>query len=179
ALIPWSRPIVGFMRVVVMGVTGSGKTTVAKAIADARGLDFVDGDDLHPPANVAKMSAGVPLTDDDRWPWLDAVGTWLQARPDAVVACSALKRDYRDRLRESAAGVVFVHLAAPQSVLTERVERRLVEEGHFAGPDLLASQFEALQPLGFDEPGGSIDVSTASAEDVMEVALEFVDAFEV
>jgi carbohydrate kinase (thermoresistant glucokinase family) len=167
------------MRVVVMGVTGSGKTTVAKAIADARGLAFVDGDDLHPPANVAKMSAGVPLTDDDRWPWLDAVGAWLQEHPDGVVACSALKRAYRDRLRESAAGVVFVHLAAPQSVLTARVERRLVEEGHFAGPDLLASQYAALEQLAFGEPGGVVDVSNAGPADVVEVALEIVDALDV
>lgn len=171
--------MVDAMHVVVMGVTGSGKTTVAKGLAHERALEFVDGDDLHPAANIAKMTAGIPLTDEDRWPWLDLVGAWLQERSRAVVACSALKRAYRDRIREIAPGTVFIHLAAPQSVLSERVERRLVEEGHFAGPDLLASQFEALQPLGFDEPGGSIDVSTASAEDVMEVALEFVDAFEV
>lgn len=169
----------GLMHVVVMGVTGSGKTTVAKGIAQARQVEFIDGDDLHPAASVAKMSAGTPLTDEDRWPWLDLVGEWLQERPCAVVACSALKREYRDRLRAMAPGTVFIHLAAPHSVLAARVEKRLTDEGHFAGPDLLASQFEALQPLGFDEPGGVIDVSTASPTEVMEVALELVDALDV
>jgi carbohydrate kinase (thermoresistant glucokinase family) len=164
------------MRVVVMGVTGSGKTTVAQAIAESFGWDLADGDDLHPASNVAKMAAGTPLTDDDRWPWLDAVGAWLAERDGAVIACSALKRSYRDRLREAAPGTVFVHLAAPQDVLEERVARRLVEEGHFAGPGLLASQYEALEPLAMDEVGGVLDVATADAEHVSRAAAEVVAA---
>jgi carbohydrate kinase (thermoresistant glucokinase family) len=164
------------MRVVVMGVTGSGKTTVAQAIAESFGWDLADGDDLHPASNVAKMAAGTPLTDDDRWPWLDAVGAWLADRDGAVIACSALKRSYRDRLREAAPGTVFVHLAAPQDVLEERVARRLVEEGHFAGPGLLASQYEALEPLAMDEVGGVLDVTSADAESVSQVAAEMVAA---
>jgi gluconokinase len=164
------------MRVVVMGVTGSGKTTVARAIADSFAWESADGDDLHPQANVVKMAAGTPLTDDDRLPWLDAVGAWLAARDGAVIACSALKRAYRDRLRAAAPGTIFIHLAAPQDLLEERVARRLVDEGHFAGPGLLASQFEALEPLGADEAGGVIDVSTADAEHVSRAATEMVSA---
>jgi len=165
------------MRVVVMGVTGSGKTTVGSALAAEFGVAFADGDDLHPAANIAKMTAGTPLTDDDRWPWLDAVGGWL-AQHDGVVACSALKRSYRDRLRDAAPGTVFVHVAAPQSVLEERVAARLVKEGHFAGPGLLASQYEALEPLGFDEAGGVIDVAGHGPQEALAVAVEMVQALD-
>jgi carbohydrate kinase (thermoresistant glucokinase family) len=157
------------MRLVVMGVTGCGKSTVAAGAAAELGFPVADADDFHPASNVAKMAAGIPLTDEDRWPWLEAVGAWLGSRPDAVVACSALKRSYRDRLRSSVSGgaIVFVHLAAPQSVLAERVALRSATEGHFAGVDLLASQYEALEPLGFDEVGGTIDVSHLTASDVV------------
>jgi gluconokinase len=164
------------MRVVIMGVTGSGKTTVARAVAQSFGWEFADGDDLHPPSNVSKMAAGTPLTDQDRAPWLDAVGAWLAERDGAVIACSALKRAYRDSLRAAAPGTLFVHLAAPRDVLEERVARRLVESGHFAGPGLLASQFDALEPLSADEVGGVIDVSTADAEHVCRAAAEMVAA---
>ncbi|MFO7243439.1 MAG: gluconokinase [Actinomycetes bacterium] len=166
------------MRVVVMGVTGSGKSTVGKAVAEAFGFEFADGDDFHPAANVAKMADGTPLTDEDRWPWLDAVGAWLAQRDGAVAACSALKRVYRDRLREAAPGIVFVHLAAPQDVLEERVARRHVEEGHFATPGLLTSQFEALEPLAMDEVGGVVDVATASVPEACQAAIDIVAAVE-
>lgn len=161
-----------------MGVTGSGKSTVGNAVAEAFGWEFADGDDFHPAANVSKMRDGIALTDDDRGPWLDAVGAWLAERDGAVVACSALKRAYRDRLREAAPGTVFVHLAAPQDVLAERVARRLVEEGHFAGPSLLASQFEALEPLAMDEVGGVVDVANADAEAAVRAAIDIVAAVE-
>jgi carbohydrate kinase (thermoresistant glucokinase family) len=159
------------MRVVVMGVTGCGKSTAGAAAAATLGIPFADADSFHPESSVAKMAAGIPLTDDDRWPWLDAVGQWLASHPDAVVACSALKRAYRDRLRVDAGAIVFVHLAARQSVLAERVALRTATEGHFAGVDLLTSQFATLQPLAFDEVGGTIDVThLAPSEVAREVA---------
>ena len=161
-----------------MGVTGSGKTTVARAVAADFGWDFADADDLHPAANIAKMSAGVALTDEDRWPWLDAVGEWLAGRDGGVIACSALRRVYRDRLREAAPGTVFIHLAAQQSVLTERVALRLEAEGHFAGPALLATQFATLEPLGFDEPGGTVDVSDTDAHGASLEAIDIVTALD-
>ena len=98
-------------RVVVMGVSGCGKSTVGELLAQQLGVPFVDGDGLHPAANVAKMSAGIPLTDEDRWPWLEAVGAAIAAEPGgAVMACSALRRVYRDVIRRAAPGTVFVHL---------------------------------------------------------------------
>lgn len=166
-----ARPYSGAMRVVTMGVTGSGKSRVGTALAAMLGVPFADADDFHPESNVAKMSAGIALTDEDRWPWLDAVGDWLASHPDSVVACSALKRAYRDRLRSHAGAVVFVHLAARQSVLVERVARRTEAEGHFAGVDLLGSQYATLEPLRFDEVGGTVDVSHLTAQEALgEVA---------
>ncbi|WP_062076806.1 gluconokinase [Demequina globuliformis] len=147
------------MRVVVMGVTGCGKSTVARGLAQARGLEFADADDLHRADAVAQMAAGVPLTDHDRWPWLDRVAEWLAARDGAVIACSALRRVYRDRIVAGVGEVTFVHLAAPQAVLEERVRRRLAEEGHFAGVALLDSQYATLEPLAADEDGVTLDVS--------------------
>ncbi|MFS0894955.1 gluconokinase [Microbacterium sp. 179-I 3D3 NHS] len=141
--------------IVVMGVSGVGKTTVGLALARRLGAEFVDADDLHGPANVAKMSAGVPLTDDDRWPWLDRVGTVLATTPGAVVACSALKRSYRDRLRRSAPTTLFVHLdAAPARVALQAEER----DGHFMPSTLLQSQIATLEPLGPDEVGFAVAV---------------------
>jgi len=155
-----------------MGVTGCGKTSAGSGVAEALGVPFADADDFHPASNVAKMAAGIALTDDDRGPWLDAVGAWLAGHQDAVVACSALKRSYRDRLRLMAGALVFVHLAARQSVIADRVRRRTDTEGHFAGVDLVASQFAALEPLGFDEVGGTIDVTHL---DRATVATEIAD----
>ena len=132
-----------------MGVSGSGKTTVGTALAGRLGVEFADADDLHPAANVAKMSRGEPLTDEDRWPWLDAVAAWLAAHPDAVMSCSALRRRYRDRLR-AAGQVVFVHLDGPEPVVAERVGHRA---GHYMPASLLRSQYQTLEPLRPDEPG--------------------------
>ncbi|HVN01488.1 MAG TPA: gluconokinase [Caulobacteraceae bacterium] len=145
--------VAGARALIVMGVAGSGKTTLGEALARRLGWPFKDGDDLHPPANIAKMSAGQPLTDDDRGPYLAAVGDWIDARraagEPAVVTCSALKRAYRDRLREGRAGVAFVFMDVdPPTVAARLADRR----GHFFGPGLLASQFADLEPPGPDEP---------------------------
>jgi gluconokinase len=151
----------GPRHVVVMGVSGTGKTTVAVELADRLGRTFVEGDSLHPPANVAKMSAGIPLDDDDRRPGLEALAA-LQATRHAdgvptVLTCSALKRAYRDLLRSGlpTGSLFFVHLSAPFDVLLERMESR----EHFMPASLLQSQFDALEPLGADEPGVVVDVS--------------------
>lgn len=140
--------------VVVMGATGVGKSTVGRALAERLGVPFLDADDVHPAANVAKMSRGEPLTDDDRWPWLDAVGAWLVEHPQGVVACSALRRSYRDRLRDAAGDVRFLHLRGAADVLDARLQRRT---GHFMPTTLVASQLATLEPLEPDEPGLAID----------------------
>jgi gluconokinase len=144
--------------IVVMGVSGVGKTTVGRELARRIGVAFLDADDLHGPANIAKMAAGTPLDDDDRWPWLDRVGAALAADPGVVVACSALKRGHRDRLRAAAPTVVFVHLDAPQEQVAEQTTAR---RDHFMPPALLASQLAALEPLGADEEGITVKVDAA------------------
>ncbi len=144
-------------RVVVMGVAGCGKSTVAQALADRLGLPMIEGDALHPPANIAAMSAGRPLTDVDRWPWLDAVGGALAAAPGGAVAtCSALKRRYRDRLRAAAGDVTFVHLAGDRDLIAARMASR---EGHFMPLSLLDSQFAALEPPAADERAVAVDIA--------------------
>ncbi len=158
------------MRIVVMGVTGCGKTTVGARLADSLGADFGDADDLHSAEAIAKMSRGEPLTDDDRWPWLDRVGEWLGDRGDAVIACSALTHAYRDRLRAAADGLFFVHLEAPEPALVRRLEERSRTTDHFAGAALLASQFEALEPLQSDEDGLTIDISHADPAQAVDYA---------
>ena len=135
------------LRLVVMGVSGCGKSTLGAALAARLGVAFVDADDLHPPANRAKMAAGVALTDADRWPWLDLVTGVLQDRAPVVVACSALRRAYRDRLRR-AGEVRFLHLAAPREVIAARLAAR---QGHFMPASLLDSQYATLEPPGPDE----------------------------
>lgn len=141
--------------IVVMGVSGVGKTTVGQELARRRGASFIDADDLHSPANVAKMSAGIPLVDADRWPWLDLVGAALLAEPGVVVACSALRRSYRDRLRATAPETLFVHLAAAPERVAAQAEAR---EGHFMPPALLRSQIATLEPLEPDEGGITVIV---------------------
>ncbi|WP_405782103.1 gluconokinase [Streptomyces sp. NBC_00859] len=150
--------------VVLMGVAGTSKTTIGPLLAAALGVPYAEGDDFHPAANIAKMSAGTPLGDDDRWPWLDAIGQWAHGRADrgGVVSCSALKRSYRDRLRAEAPGVVFLHLTGDR----ELIERRMAERrGHFMPTALLDSQFATLQPLGRDEAGTAVDIS-GTPEDI-------------
>lgn len=128
-------------RRVIAGVSGSGKTTVGRALAERLGVVFLDADDFHPPENLAKMKSGVPLDDADRAPWLDALGAELARHEDVVLACSALKRGYRDRLRELAGPVDFVLLTVPR----DELERRMRGRDHFMPPELLDSQLAALE----------------------------------
>jgi gluconokinase len=156
---------------VVMGVSGVGKTSVAAEIVARTGWAFVEGDDLHPEANRAKMAAGTPLDDDDRWPWLRRVAAWIgeqeAAGRDAVVPCSALKRSYRDLLRDGHPSVRFVHLLAPPELIKTRVDSR---RGHYMPPSLLASQLATLEPLAPDEPGFDVE-TTGSPTDVAAAVL--------
>ena len=164
------------MRIVIMGVTGSGKTTLGLRLAEDLRAPFIDGDDLHSPDAVAKMSADVPLTDEDRWPWFERVGDWLTERPDGVVTCSALKRSYRDVIRSHAPDALFIHLIAPQQALEPRVRRRAKQTGHFAGTGLLDSQYETLEHLEPDELGAEIDVTRYSPEGAALIARAAIDA---
>ncbi len=144
-------------RFVIMGVSGCGKSAIGAAFAKTIGARFIDGDDLHPASNIAKMSAGQPLDDADRWPWLERVGTSLQAAEGkVVVGCSALKRSYRDKIRAAAGGeVCFVHLSGDKHVIAARMQARA---GHFMPPALLDSQFAALEPPQLDETSLSVDI---------------------
>lgn len=143
--------------VVVMGVSGAGKTTVGRLLAPELGVPFADADGFHPERNITKMSAGTPLDDEDRAPWLAAMADWLSARGDsgAVLVCSALARRYRDRLRRASSRLFFLHLDGPYELITQRLERR---EGHFMPASLLRSQFEALERLAEDERGAAIPI---------------------
>lgn len=142
-------------RLVVMGVAGSGKSAVGAALAVALGAPFRDGDDLHPAANIAKMSVGQPLTDADRWPWLAMVGQALAAGP-MIIGCSALKRSYRDFIvQQAGATVTFVHLDGSRAVIEARLRAR---QGHFMPPILLDSQFAALEPPMPDENAITVSI---------------------
>lgn len=156
---------------VVMGVSGSGKTTVATRLAELLGRPFAEADDMHPPANVTKMAAGTPLTDDDRGPWLRTVRDWLTAQAEqgrsAVVTCSALRRPYRDVLREAAGGVRFVHLDGDPEVIAARMRER---KGHFMPPSLLRSQLDTLEPLEPGEDGVRVPIE-GTPDDIATEAL--------
>jgi gluconokinase len=153
---------------VIMGVSGSGKSTIAGILAGQLGWDLEEGDDLHPPANVAKMKSGEPLTDTDRWPWLDLVAAWITDHTTAgipgIITCSALKRSYRDRMRGP--NVVFVHLAGSRDQIGERLAART---DHFMPPTLLDSQVSTLEPPGPDENTLVVDVGRKPAEVAAEV----------
>lgn len=150
-----------------MGVSGSGKTTVAVPLAARLGWPFQEGDALHPAANIAKMAAGVPLDDADRAPWLAAIDAWIDARAQAgeagVVTCSALKRAYRDQLRRGRPQVVIVYLQGSPAVIAARLALR---HGHFMPPTLLASQLATLEPPTPDEGAIVVDVDQPPAAQV-------------
>ncbi|WP_269856216.1 gluconokinase [Streptomyces sp. RPT161] len=149
--------------VVVMGVSGSGKSTVGGLLAERLGVPYAEADDFHPPANIAKMSAGHPLDDADRAPWLDAIAAWItdRGREGGVVSCSALKRSYRDRLRAAAPDLFFVHLDGPPELIASRLAARME---HFMPAGLLRSQLEALEPLEPDEAGAVITIDGGPAQ---------------
>ena len=143
--------------VVVMGVSGAGKSTVGIALADRLGLVYRDADEFHPQANIDKMAAGHPLDDRDRAPWLEAIGKWLAANEPtgAVASCSALKRRYRRTLLAAAPTIHFLHLSGSAEVISDRMRHR---PGHFMKASMLRSQIQTLEPLADDEPGVAIDV---------------------
>ncbi|GAB98146.1 gluconokinase [Kineosphaera limosa] len=146
-------------RAVVMGVAGSGKTSVGEALAARLGLPFEDADTFHPPANVAKMREGIPLTDADREPWLEIIGRWLVDHPDgAIVTCSALKRAYRDTLRRFVPEVPFLHPYGKASLVLERMSLRSATTDHFMPVTLLESQYATLEGLQDDEAGITLDL---------------------
>lgn len=151
-----------FPPIVVMGVSGSGKSTVGAALAQRLRVPVADADAFHPSANIAKMAAGEPLNDDDRYPWLEAVGAWLaDHRNGGVMSCSALKRKYRDQLRARCPEIEFLHLSGSPELIGRRQSGR---HGHFMPLALLQSQFDTLEPLGSDEAGVAIDVGQTVEE---------------
>lgn len=154
-----------------MGVSGVGKSTIARGISTLMGWTFAEGDAFHSEANVAKMRDGRPLTDEDRWPWLRSIGDWMSAEiaegRSAVITCSALRRAYRDVLREGRPEVLFCHLVAEQDLVDDRLSHRA---GHYMPSTLLPSQYATLEPLEADEPGVTVSVR-GSAPDVLARAM--------
>jgi len=156
--------------VIVMGVSGCGKSTIGALIADSLGIPFIDADSLHPQANILKMAGGFPLTDEDLWPWLALVGEALASAGESgtglVIACSALKRVYREAILSVAPNVCLVHLSGSLEVLSNRLEGR---SEHFMPPALLASQLATLEELDVDEPGFAVDIDQPVTDIVAEV----------
>lgn len=158
-----------------MGVSGSGKTTIASLVAGATGWDFLEGDELHPRANVEKMAAGIPLTDEDRWPWLEKIAGWIHQHTDegrpGVVTCSALKRSYRDLLRGP--DVIFVFLRGTHDEIDARLKAR---KHHYMPESLLGSQFDTLEEPGPDEQVIALDVA-GTPQEIADDLLRQVDAW--
>ena len=152
-----STPASAPLHLVFMGISGSGKSTVAEAVRERVGWEFAEGDDFHPLANVAKMRDGIPLTDDDRWGWLESLADWTTERDargePTIIACSALRRAYRDVLRRGGEGTFFVHCTGDKHMILERMNAR----EHFMPPNLLESQLDTLEPLQPDEQGMDVD----------------------
>ena len=158
-------------KIVIMGVAGCGKTTIGELLAEKTGWRFIDGDALHPQENIDKMSSGVPLTDDDRWPWLEQVGWALAVNKGAtMIGCSALKRAYRDHIREFAGGpVTFLHLMGSRELIGRRMKAR---SGHFMPTSLLDSQFEALEPPAEAERAVTADIAAPLDEVIAKLITE-------
>lgn len=154
------------LRIVVMGPSGCGKSTVGAALAEALGARFIDGDDLHPAANVAKMSAGIPLDDDDRMPWLHTVGETLRNDERIVLACSALRRAYRDAITSEAPDAFFAELVVDRALLAERLSARA---DHFMPASLLDSQLQTLEPLAADEIGIRVSATLGVDQQIREI----------
>lgn len=149
------------LHLVFMGVSGSGKSTAAIAVREKLGWEYAEGDDFHPEANVAKMAEGIPLTDADRWGWLESLAAWTAERDAAgtptIISCSALRRAYRDVLRRGGEGTFFVHTTGDKHMILERMSAR----DHFMPPSLLESQLDTLEPLQADEQGMDVDPALA------------------
>jgi carbohydrate kinase (thermoresistant glucokinase family) len=160
------------MQLVVMGVSGCGKSTIGKLIATKYGVEFIDGDDLHPQANISKMSEGIPLNDEDRWPWLESIARELNTMVSGVIACSALKRNYRLAILKLAPEALFIHLHGSREVLESRLAKR---EAHFMPAKLLESQLLTLEELASDEPGCVVDIDKTEAEIAKEISA-WIDA---
>ncbi|GLU49077.1 gluconokinase [Nocardiopsis ansamitocini] len=162
------------MHFVFMGVSGSGKSTVALRVSERLGLPYAEADAFHPAANIAKMSSGVALTDNDRRPWLESLAAWIgehdRAGATTIMACSALKHSYRDILRSKAPGVAFIHLDGTTELIGERLRARA---DHFMPPGLLASQAATLEPLGTDEAGWVLDIA-CSPEELVEESVRLI-----
>lgn len=163
--------------IIVMGVSGSGKSTIGALLAERLGWPFADADGFHPPENVAKMAAGTPLTDADRWPWLDAIAAHIDAARKAgqpvVVACSALRRAYRDRLRAGHGDLLFLHLSGAPEVIAARQAAR---QGHFMPPSLMASQFATLEDTVAEPDAVTVSVK-ASPHEVVNAAMAAISRF--
>lgn len=163
------RPI----HLVLMGVSGCGKTSVANALTHTLGWPYAEADDFHPQANKDKMAAGIALNDDDRWPWLESLKTWMSnnalAGNSSIVTCSALKRSYRELLAGAEGHVFFIHLAGDQELIASRMSMRV---GHFMPATLLPSQFATLEPLEADEHGITLDINKNVPQLVAEILAE-------
>jgi gluconokinase len=161
--------------VVVMGISGSGKTTIATRLAEQLGWTFAEADDFHPETNITKMASGTPLTDEDRWPWLESMKNWMTAQAlsgrSTVVTCSALRRSYRDVLTKAQGSVLFVHLLGETDLILERMRTR---SGHFMPQSLLPSQISTLEPLEADEQGVRI-TNTGTPDEVTAEVIARLD----
>jgi carbohydrate kinase (thermoresistant glucokinase family) len=164
------------LRIIVMGVSGSGKSTLAQGLSDALHLRMKDGDELHLPESVAKMSAGIPLQDDDRWPWLDRIASYLKQdnsdsghQAGGIVACSALKRVYRDRIRRNAGPVVFLFLEGSSELIRQRMQARV---GHYMQAGLLDSQLQTLEQPTPEETDVITLQIDQSLPDILQQALQ-------
>ncbi|MCP8614203.1 gluconokinase [Bifidobacterium asteroides] len=164
------------VHVVIMGVAGCGKTTTGEAVSNRLGFVMAEGDDFHSQANIEKMSRGIPLTDEDRWPWLRAINRWMircdTQGKSTVVSCSALKRAYRDILRNDVP-VLFVHLSGSLQLIADRLAKRT---GHYMPASLLPSQFADLEPLEADETGSTVSID-GTADEVADHVVDVIDEY--